>query len=407
MTRGPHARRPFVAVAPVFALLVALASCSSDEAGGVGTTAVLDQPSTSVAAATTEASVAEAPTTAASTTVAPTTLAPSTTLASPTGDVFPGVEWATADLPADVDQAALDVAVEVAFGAPDAASRVQSIVVVRGGEIVYERYHPLDTADEIMNSYSVSKSITSAVIGLLVSDGRLDVDERAPIDAWADPADPRHEITLEHLLHMTSGLQWAEEYSANSQALAMLQAENASAYVASFPLEAEPGTMFDYSTGTTAILAGIAIDTVGGVDEFEAYLEERLLDPLGITSTELLHDGSGRWFGGLGANYTTRDFARFGLLYLNDGIWDGDRILPEGWVEYSRTASPSNEGYGAQWWLAAGNAFEARGLYGQFIHVNPDHDLVIAINTTQGGDAGTLLTATPEAFGATEPAAVL
>ena len=172
-----------------------------------------------------------------------TTLAPSTTLASPTGDVFPGVEWATADLPADVDQAALDVAVEVAFGAPDAASRVQSIVVVRGGEIVYERYHPLDTADEIMNSYSVSKSITSAVIGLLVSDGRLDVDERAPIDAWADPADPRHEITLEHLLHMTSGLQWAEEYSANSQALAMLQAENASAYVASFPLEAEPGTI--------------------------------------------------------------------------------------------------------------------------------------------------------------------
>ena len=386
---------------PVFALLVALASCSSDEAGGAGTTAVLDQPSTSVAVVTTEAPSAEAPTTEASTTVAPTTIAPSTTLASPTGDVFPGAEWATADLPADVDQAALDAAVDVAFGAPDAASRVQSIVVVRGGEIVYERYHPLDTADEIMNSYSVSKSFTSAVIGLLVGDGLLDVDERAPIEAWADPADPRHEITLEHLLHMASGLEWTEEYSATSQALAMLQSEDASAYVASFPLEAEPGTMFDYSTGTTAILAGIAIDTLGGVDEFEDYLQERLLDPLGITSTELLRDGSGRWFGGLGANHTTRDFARFGLLFLNDGIWDGERILPEGWVEYSHTPSPSNESYGAQWWLAAGNAFEARGLFGQFIHVNPDHDLVIAINTTQGGDSGTLLTATLEAFGAT------
>lgn len=390
------------------AVLIALASCSSDSAGGAddssgaGTTAVLDRPSTSVTVAATEA-----PTTVPPTTVAPTTAAPTTTLASPTGGVFPGDEWATAELPADVDAAALDAAVDVAFGAPDATSRVQSIVVVRGGEIVYEQYHPLDSPDEIMNSYSVAKSFTSAVIGLLVGDGLLDVDERAPIEAWADPADPRHEITLEHLLHMASGLEWTEEYSATSQALAMLQSEDASAYVASFPLEAEPGTMFDYSTGTTAILAGIAIDTVGGVDEFETYLQERLLDPLGITSTELLRDGSGRWFGGLGANHTTRDFARFGLLFLNDGIWDGERILPEGWVEYSHTPSPSNESYGAQWWLAAGNAFEARGLFGQFVHVNPDHDLVIAINTTQGGDSGTLLTATLDAFGAGEPAAVL
>lgn len=389
---------------PVIAALFLVTSCSGDagRSSGAGTTAVLDQPSTSVTVAATEA-----PTTIAPTTVAPTTAAPTTTLASPTGGVFPGDEWATADLPADVDAAALDAAVDVAFGAPDATSRVQSIVVVRGGEIVYEQYHPLDSPDEIMNSYSVAKSFTSAVIGLLVGDGLLDVDERAPIEAWADPADPRHEITLEHLLHMASGLEWTEEYSATSQALAMLQSEDASAYVASFPLEAEPGTMFDYSTGTTAILAGIAIDTVGGVDEFETYLQERLLDPLGITSTELLRDGSGRWFGGLGANHTTRDFARFGLLFLNDGIWDGERILPEGWVEYSHTPSPSNESYGAQWWLSAGNAFEARGLFGQFVHVNPDHDLVIAINTTQGGDSGTLLTATLDAFGAGEPAAVL
>ncbi len=378
-----------------------LGACSGSD------TAVLEAPSalvpatapaTTLPVATPPPTIAPAPTS---------TIAPPTTLAAPAGGVFPRAEWSTAELPAGADQAALDAAVDAAFGAPDATARVQSIVVVQGGEIVYERYHPLDDVDEIMNSFSVAKSFTSAVIGLLVGDGLLDVNERAPIEAWADPSDPRHEITLEHLLHMASGLQWTEEYGANSQALAMLQSENASAYVASFPLEAEPGTLFDYSTGTTAILAGIAIDTLGGVDEFDAYVRERLLDPIGITSTKFLVDGSGRWFGGLGADSTTRDFARFGLLFLNDGVWDGERILPEGWVEYSHAPSPSSDGYGAQWWLAGGDAFEARGLFGQFIHVNPDHDLVIAINTTSGGDSGTLLAATLAALGADEPAEVL
>ncbi len=406
MARLGRQSRPFRSAAPpVVTLLIAgsllLGACSGSD------TAVLEAPPTPVLATAPATALPVAtpqPTTAATPTG---TIAPTTTLAAPVGGVFPGAEWSTADLPAVVDQAALDAAVDVAFGAPDAAARVRSIVVVEGGEIVYERYHPLDDVGEIMNSFSVAKSFTSAVIGLLVGDGRLDVNERAPIEAWADPSDPRHEITLEHLLHMASGLQWAEEYSATSQALAMLRSENASAYVASFPLEAEPGTMFDYSTGTTAILAGIAIDTLGGVDEFDAYVHERLLDPIGITSTTFVADGSGRWFGGLGADSTTRDFARFGLLFLNDGVWDGKRILPEGWVEYSHAPSPSNEGYGAQWWRAGGNAFEALGLFGQIIHVNPDHGLVIAINTTSGGDSGTLLAATLAVLGADEPAEVL
>ncbi len=405
MTRLGRHSRPRRSAVPALAVLLAtapllLGACSGSD------TAVLESPPTLVP--TTGPATLPSTALASATTLVPTTtLASTTTLAAPSGRVYPGAEWSTADLPAGADRAALDAAVDVAFRAPDAGARVQSIVVVGGGEIVYERYHPLDDVDEIMSSFSVAKSFTSAVIGLLVGDGLLDVNERAPIDEWADPSDPRHEITLEHLLHMASGLQWAEEYSATSQALAMLQSDDASAYVASFPLEAEPGTRFDYSTGTTAILAGIAIDTLGGVDEFDAYVHERLLDPIGITSTKFLVDGSGRWFGGLGADCTTRDFARFGLLFLNDGVWEGERILPEGWVEYSHAPSPSSEGYGAQWWLAGGNAFEARGLFGQFIHVNPDHDLVIAINTTAGGDSGTLLTATLAALGATEPAVVL
>lgn len=334
-------------------------------------------------------SAASAAPTAPPTTQAPTTTAAATTTSG--GEAFPSDDWETAPLPDDVDAAALDAAVDLAFGAADNEARVQSIVVVQGGRIVYERYHPLDGPDTVMDSYSVAKSVTSAAIGLLVGDGLLDVDASAPVAAWSDPSDPRHGITLADLLHMSSGLEWTEQYGAGSQVIGMLQAPVASEYIASFPLEAEPGTYFEYSTGTTAILAGIVTDTVGGVEAADAYLEKRLLGPLGITSMEFTRDRAGRWVGGFGADATTRDFARFGLLYLNDGVWNGQRLLPEGWVEYTRTPSPANPQYGAQWWMLRDGAFEARGLFGQIVMVSPRNDLVIAINTRQGGDADTLL----------------
>ena len=364
-------------------LLVALGlvGCAG---GDEGATAVLDAttlaPVTTLAPATTEAPA---------TTAAPTSTAAPTTVA-PTGDVFPGAEWETAPLPAGIDEAALDAAVDTAFGAPDNQARVQSIVIVQGGRIVYERYHPLDGPDTIMDSYSVAKSVTSSLIGVLVGDGKLAVDEPAPIAQWSDPADPRHAITLEHLLHMASGLEYAEEYGPGSKVLGMMSAPSASEYIASFPLESEPGSTFEYSTGTTAILAGIVTDTVGDVEATDRFIAERLLDPIGITSMQFTRDQAGRWVGGFGANATTRDFARFGLLFANDGVWDGTRILPEGWVEYSHTPSPTNPQYGAQWWMFRDGAFEARGLFGQIILVSPRNDLVVAINTKQGGDADTL-----------------
>jgi CubicO group peptidase (beta-lactamase class C family) len=382
--------------------LITLSAFAVACSGSDGGTAVAD-PTVSVAGPTAVATTT-VPTTAAPTTVAPsttaapgttaasTTVAPSTTLAAPSGGVFPGVDWETAPFPADVDRAAVDAAVDVAFGAPDATARVQSIVVVQGGTIVYERYHPLDDADEVMTSFSVAKSFTSSLIGLVVGDGLLDITEPAPVALWDDPADPRHAITTEHLLHMASGLDWSEEYSgAESPVLAMLSAPDASASVASRELEAAPGEKFEYSTGTTAILAGIATDLLGGPDAADDYFRERLLDPIGITSIEFMRDTAGRWLGGIGANQTTRDFARFGLLYLNDGIWDGVRILPEGWVEYSHTPSATNPRYGAQWWMLHPDSFEARGLFGQIVLVSQTHDLVIAINTTAGGDSDTLI----------------
>lgn len=322
----------------------------------------------------------------------------------PDGVPYPTADWPLGELPEGVDRAAVDAAVDTAFGADDAEGRVQSVVIVLGGEIVYERSHPLDGPDDVYSSFSVAKSFTSALIGLLVADGRLVLDDPAPVPEWQGGDDPRAAITLRQLLQMSSGLEWTEEYGPGSVAAAMFQADDAAALVAAQPLESEPGTTYEYSTGTTALLAGIAADQLGGCAEQVDYLNERLLDPIGITTERLDTDGNGCWFGGFGANMTTRDFARFGLLFLRGGSWEGEQILPTSWVDESRVPAATNPTYGLQWWLADdGTSFSAEGLFGQRIVVVPDQDLVIATNSTGGGDPFTLVTALRYALSAAAP----
>ena len=323
--------------------------------------------------------------------------------AQPAAVAFPTVSWPRGPLPAGVARPRIDAAVKEAFGR-DNPARVRSLLVVHGGKLVYEAYHPLDGPDSVMPSWSIAKSFTSAVIGLLVGDGKLDVNARAPVNAWADPSDPRHAITIADLLHMSSGLAWIEDYqnSPESDIFKMIGAPNASAYVASLPLSSKPGTVMHYSTGTTAILAGIAIDTLGGPQAAERYIRTRLLRPIGITSTRFAHDRSGRWFGGFGADSTPRDFARFGLLYLRDGVWDNKRILPAGWVDFTRTPSAASPQYGAQWWLRREpGTFSAAGLFGQYILVAPALDLVIVVTSTSVDKSSSLLHAVFTAFATT------
>lgn len=317
--------------------------------------------------------------------------------AQPEGVPFPATDWPTAALPAGVDQAVIDAAVDVAFGAPDAQARVRSVVVVQGGAIVYERYHPLDGPDEVMSSYSVAKSFTSAIVGQLVADGKLALDEHPPRPEW--PAgDPRAAITLRELLQMSSGLEWDEVQSLVTLGLTMLTSPSAAAIMAQQPLEREPGTEFEYSTGTSALVAGIAADALGGCPALDTYLHERLLDPLGITTATITEDGGGCFVGGFGMDMTTRDFARFGLLYARGGQWDGEQILPTAWIEQTREPAPTNPQYGLHWWRGPAS-FSAEGLFGQRIVVVPGADLVLAINSTQGGDPFTLGNAILAAFG--------
>jgi Beta-lactamase len=149
-----------------------------------------------------------------------------------------------------------------------------------------------------------------------------------------------------------------------------------------------------------------AADALGGCPQELDYLHERLLDPLGITTDDLLLDPGGCWYGGRGADMTTRDFARFGLLFLRGGRWEDEQILPASWVDESRAPAATNPGYGLQWWLDADNNewFRAAGLFGQFVVVEPDLDLVIAANTTAGGDPAPMIDTVLAAF-AGEPLA--
>jgi len=393
------------------ALAVVLIACSDGD-GAAPSTAITPPPSTGAPAGTdtvtsdvTTSTAAPATTESTRTPVTPVTEPPVVAVgypSQPAGVAFPGADWPTAALPAGVDQAAVDAAVDAAMGPPDASSGVRSVVVVHGGAIVYERYHPSVGPDTVMASYSVAKSFTSGLVGLLVDDGLLTLDEHPPRPEWP-PGDPRAAITLRQLLQMSSGLQWDEAQSLMTLGPTMLASPSAAAIMASQPLEREPGTAFEYSTGTSALVAGIAADALGGCAALDAYVHERLLAPIGITSATLVEDGGGCFVGGLGIDMTARDFARFGLVYVRGGVWDGRALVPASWVDETRAASATNPRYGLHWWLGpTGQELAAVGLGGQQIAVFPGSDLVVVVNSTLGTDvpAGTLVAQVAGAFGA-------
>jgi CubicO group peptidase (beta-lactamase class C family) len=265
----------------------------------------------------------------------------------------------------------------------DAVPTTRAVVAVRGGDVVFEHYGEGVTADTTLISWSMAKSITQALVGFAVDDGRLDVQAPAPVPAWAD--DERSAITVDQLLRMCSGLAFREDYvdAGASDVQTMLFGDgkaDMAAYAASFPLVHEPGAVFNYSSGTTNLLARIVGDLYGGRAGVERLLHERLFGALGMTSATAKYDAAGTFVGSSYVYATARDFARFGQLYL-----DGGRdVLDAAWVEYARTESPVPTGvdeqpYGAHWWLfpMVPGSFAAQGYQGQRTLVVPDDDLVV------------------------------
>ena len=308
--------------------------------------------------------------------------------AQPAGTSWPTAAWPSGPaLPADVT-AALDAAFT-----PDAEAitgRTDVVLIVQGGRIVYERYGEGLTAESTFPSWSKAKSMTQALAGILVGDGKLDIQAPADVPEWrVTPGDPRAAITTDQLLRMSSGLKFVEDYVPGhvSDVIEMLfgsgKADTA-AYAAAQPLAHPPGEIMSYASGTTNIVAR-ALTRALGTDAagFEAFMRARLFGPLGMTSPLPKFDPAGTFIGSSFCFCSARDFARFGLLYLRDGVWDGARLLPEGWVDYARTRTASKDDpeapYGAHWWLGVGGpgSFSANGYDCQYTVVVPDLDLVL------------------------------
>jgi CubicO group peptidase (beta-lactamase class C family) len=311
----------------------------------------------------------------------------------PTGVPWPTTAWPQGAPPPGLAATRFAALMDQAFAAKATPTlgETHALVIVQGGKIVHERYGEGFGPDQTYPSWSKAKSITHALVGIAVGDGKIDVMAPAEVPEWQAPGDPRGAITLDQLLRMSSGLQWVEEYLPDrpSDVIAMLFGEgqaDVAGFAAKFPLAHAPGSHWYYSSGTTNIVAralGRAIGKSG--PEFEAFMRERLFDPLGMASPVPKFDAAGTFIGSSFCFATARDFARFGLLYLRDGVWDGRRLLPEGWVDYARTptfqqADPSIDSrYGAHWWLDLGGpgSFSANGYDGQYTVCVPDLDLVL------------------------------
>ncbi len=315
--------------------------------------------------------------------------------AQPAGVPWPTDEWPEGALPAGVD---LEALLDQVFDDDGPLATTFAVVVVHRGRVAAERYHgalehfdraptPV-TASTPLLSWSMAKSMLHAVVGLLVVDGRLDLDAPATVPEWSDPADPRRAITLRHLLAMRDGLDFVEDYVDDrvSDVMQMLFGEgqpDMAHFAADRPLVAAPGTRFSYSSGTSNIISGIVARTVGPGEDYARFLHGRLFGPLGMASADPEFDEAGTWVASSYVHATARDFARFGLLYLRDGVWDGRRVVAPGWVDRARTprsVDPTDGAlYGSHWWVGDDGygTFRCAGYEGQRIVVCPALDLVV------------------------------
>ncbi|WP_373489008.1 serine hydrolase domain-containing protein [Blastomonas sp.] len=294
----------------------------------------------------------------------------------------------------------------------DEMAETRALVIMRGGEIVVERYAPGYDRNTRFISWSMAKSVTAVLIGLMVTDGRLALNAPAPVPAWQRPGDPRGAITLRHLLHMASGLEHTEAgsppYESDEVRMLFLDGrDDMAAYATAQPLEAEPGAKFEYSTNTSVILSDIITSRLTNSKDSDVrrramtdYMRGRLFEPLGITSMVPEFDANGTMIGGSIIQANARDWAKFGEFLRNKGSIAGNQVLPRGWVDFMTTSSPNEPAYGGHIWLnkprPAGrgkvlypdllpaDVFACQGHLGQFVIVSPSQRLtMVRLGKTQ------------------------
>jgi CubicO group peptidase (beta-lactamase class C family) len=303
------------------------------------------------------------------------------------------IPWPDGDLKKDtifseIDSLKLKSVIETAFDIPsESKKRTAAVVVIYKGELIAEKYDKElgITPDTRIWGWSMSKSIMNATAGVLSKQGKLNVNAVAPIPQWQN--DRRRDITINDLMHMGSGLKWDEDYGDVSSATNMLyRSADCYRFAIDVPYQKKPGTEWKYSSGTANILSGIIRILIGNDENYHEFPYREIFNKIGIASMVLEADAAGNFVGSSYSYATARDWARFGLLYYNNGIWKGDTILPKGWVAYTRTpADASNGGYGAQFWLnqlkklpdVPEDMFSCNGHRGQRVFIIPSHNLVV------------------------------
>jgi hypothetical protein len=307
-----------------------------------------------------------------------------------------------------VDASKLQAAVDWAFAEPDVARlrHTRALVVLYDGRLVAERYAPGFSAATPMPGWSMTKTVAGVLIGALVKAGKLAVDQKALLPEWRSVGDPRAEITLDQLLRMTSGLHFTERYvDPGADVMLMLFARaDGAAYAIDKPLDVPPGTRWQYSSGTSNILSRVIRQAVGGTEgDYLDFPRRALFDPVGMRSAVIEPDASGTFVTSSYMYATGRDWARLGQFLLQDGVWGGNRILPEGWVKYMATLTPQSprKDFGAHLWIKVTppfnslvipppklppDVFHAVGYEGQFISVIPSRRLVVVRLGLSRGD---------------------
>lgn len=275
---------------------------------------------------------------------------------------------------------------------PSKPKNTLAVIAVYDGQIVGEQYAEGMNLNSKMIGWSMTKSFTNAMMGLVIRDGKLILSQPAPVEEWQQ--DPRKDITINDLMHASSGLEWNESYFLPGDFHNMfMHSDDKGGYAASKKAEFKPNEFFEYSSGTTNLLSKIIRQTLGD-SAYYRYPYERLFYKIGMLHTLIEPDASGTFVGSSYSYASARDWARFGLLYLNDGVWNGERILPEGWVKYSSTPAPAAPigQYGAQFWLNAGakdnpdncyhpgiphDEYGAEGFENQYVLIIPSRNLVL------------------------------
>lgn len=287
-------------------------------------------------------------------------------------------------VPPQVDMDQINKAIALAFARPE-EQRTRTLLILYKGHLVAERYVEGFDKDTPILGWSMTKSVLATCFGVLERQGKLAMDWPAPIPDWKD--DGRKAITLDDLLRMQSGLEWEEDYGKLSDVTRMLFLDTDMTQAQKLkPALAEPGEIWNYSSGTTNLLSGILRQQFRDHQDYLDFPYAALIDRIGMYSMVLEADMAGNYVGSSYAWASTRDWARFGQLYLDRGLWNGERLFNPEWVDYITTPTEHSQGtYGAHFWLNAQgkypdvpkDLYSANGYQGQYVFVVPSKDLVV------------------------------